>query len=154
MTISKGYNLSIQFAELESLGYSGFAVAFKGGEVEVVSTSSADKCITPTLLDYLRSTIIVGMLASCVYFSCMNPEYSELLKMIIGGLGIVSVRMYICHRSSFRKHVKIFNQQLAAMTKQKSLSPHVKHTSAVVSVCQDVQFSHPHGIFSTVMWFF
>ena len=58
---------SLQYTQLEELGYSGFAIAFKGEKMQVVSTSTADKCLTPALLDYLRSTIVAGTVLLCPF---------------------------------------------------------------------------------------
>ena len=47
-------------AELEDLGYSGFACAYIDDDVQFTSTSPAAECATPKLLDYLRSVIVAS----------------------------------------------------------------------------------------------
>ena len=47
-------------AQLEGLQYSEFAFAFMDDDIEFASTSTASSCITPQLMDYLRSVIVAS----------------------------------------------------------------------------------------------
>ncbi len=50
----------IQFQELESLGYSGFAMAFSGFQLFTVNTHDSQICARPEVIDHLRALIISG----------------------------------------------------------------------------------------------
>ena len=49
----------LQMAELDHLGYSGFAFACTDDDIQFSSTSTAAECATPKHLDYLYVCIIV-----------------------------------------------------------------------------------------------
>ena len=53
--------LLFKMAELEDLGYSGFAFAYMDDDVQFTGTSTAAECATPKLLDYLQSVIVASM---------------------------------------------------------------------------------------------
>ena len=53
-----------QFRGLESLGYQGFAFAFRGGDVELVGTSSALKKIEGEDIDYFHALVRAGKVYS------------------------------------------------------------------------------------------
>ena len=48
----------IQVQELEKLGYSGFAIAFIGMDIQEVHTTDSVVYVIPARLDYFRSLII------------------------------------------------------------------------------------------------
>ena len=52
--------IRLQFEELESLGYCGFAVAFFEDKMELVSTSSMSDSFNPQLIEYLHALTIAG----------------------------------------------------------------------------------------------
>ena len=47
-------------AQLEGLQYSGFAFTFMDDDIQFASTSTASSCVTPQLMDYLRSVIVAS----------------------------------------------------------------------------------------------
>ena len=47
-------------AQLEGLQYSGFAFAFMDDDIQFASISTASSCVTPKLMDYLRSVIVAS----------------------------------------------------------------------------------------------
>ena len=51
------YSVSLQFKQLENLGYSGFAFGFFEEDVHFVSTSSATPCSHPKVIQFLISLI-------------------------------------------------------------------------------------------------
>ena len=61
-----GYNIVLQFQQLEDLGYHAFAFGFHGDSVQLVGTSTALKCCSPQLLEYLHATIVAGELVYIV----------------------------------------------------------------------------------------
>ena len=50
----------IQFQELEELGYHAFAFGTYGDAVEMVGTTSALKCCSPQIVQYLSAVLIAG----------------------------------------------------------------------------------------------
>ncbi len=53
-------SLCTQFKELERIGYSGFAFGFYNMDVQEVHTTDCAACISPEVVDYLRSLIIAS----------------------------------------------------------------------------------------------
>ncbi len=54
------YKIHSQFKELESYGYDALVFGFRADEVLYCATSSAEKCVTTNLLEYIRAVIVAS----------------------------------------------------------------------------------------------
>ena len=54
-------DIHCSFKELESLGYSGFAMAFSGMDLQTVNTSDSAVCASHDVVDYIWSLIVASM---------------------------------------------------------------------------------------------
>lgn len=52
-----------QFDELETLGFTGFAVGFSGRFSQIIGTTTTLKLFTPQFLNYLYGMIVAGRLS-------------------------------------------------------------------------------------------
>ena len=68
--------ICLQFNELEEMGFIGFSVAFFDEQCQIVGTSTAIKCFTPQLLEYLHAVMIAGKLSllSCTRAYCAHTD--------------------------------------------------------------------------------
>ena len=69
------YNKFAQFQELESLGFSGFAIGFYEDKMELVSTSSMSKSFTPQMIEYLHALTITGEVIFVVDYICIKQLF-------------------------------------------------------------------------------
>ena len=51
---------SLQFAELKSLGYKGFAVTFCGGKTQLIGPDAIIASFSSKVLDYLHALVVGG----------------------------------------------------------------------------------------------
>lgn len=51
---------SLQYDELEDLGFRGFAIGFKNEYTQIVGTSEMLKAFSPPLVEYLHAQVIIA----------------------------------------------------------------------------------------------